>query len=447
MFTARNRGTRMTTFLRKARLCGVTCFFILGLAILSVSCNSPPSDNFILQVQIRDDQTGERLARAEVVFDVSGKVHPAIYSDVHGKAIVEVDESYADRIIIITVSKEGYASQSRFVQISPNALPIVYRLNALPNHTPSMVTTKTPTSIPTDNTLLYIIEKTPESINANTYKLSIDELGYGTLNISLPISLTLGQSDFIRLEITPDEELESLSTVAVPITLTVSSSTIEQPEFYIFTDKIQIYSIMMAELTGADSSIEINTQSDDSRKHIRPGTTVAWTWLITPKISGRVPLVLRLSIPAVVDSNQDGIVELLKDVPLYLQVSTPIPPTSTPSPIPTTTPSPTPTPGFIQETSGSIAQNPVPLIVGVLTIIGVLFGAYLGSPLVVEHWKNRNHDLNDKNSISGRLAKDIISTIKETDDIDQLKVWLFDEQRKTVIDALNDRIRILQSLK
>lgn len=184
----------MIVFLRKARLCGVTCLFILGLAIISVGCNPSPSDNFILQVQIRDAQTEEPLARAEVVFNVGGKVPPAVYSDVHGKAIVEVDESYADKFIKITVSKEGYESQDQHVQVLLNALPIEYRLDStdvavasileptpdeeliptqmptpidtavpLPTHTLTALPNNTPAMVPTK----IIPTNTPESVSVN----------------------------------------------------------------------------------------------------------------------------------------------------------------------------------------------------------------------------------------------------------------------------------------
>jgi serine/threonine protein kinase len=334
-------------------------------------------------------------------------------------------------------------------EVTPITSPLTS--TAHPPITPTLSITNSPTPSFADDTLLSLTTITSESIAAIAYELSIDKLGYGMVEISLPISITVGKSDFVRLEITPHGELASLQTAVSPITITVSSSEMEQPIFYVFTDEILIYSIMIAELTGPANSVEIDIQSD-TRKRIRPGTTVAWTWTVTPKVAGRLPLILRISIPSVIDNNQEELTELLKDIPFYLQVATPILPTAVPSLTPTITPTPTPTPRFTEIASQSLAQDVVPLIVGLLTIMAAIIGAYFASPLVVERWKSRNKGEKkpDGSSLFSSLRADAAQAkIKDTNDINQLKAWLVDEQnnqtpRTTVMNALRERIEKLE---
>ncbi len=165
----------MTTFLRKTRLYGMNYFFMFLLMVLSVGCNESLPDKFILQVQVQDSQTGVPIEQAQVIVNVGGKVPPAVYSDVHGKAIVEIDKSYADEFVNISVSKEGYKSQNQNIQVSLNAPPINYLLNAvytvaestlIPPQTPAPVKTTVPlptytSTASSGNTPTIVLAETP----------------------------------------------------------------------------------------------------------------------------------------------------------------------------------------------------------------------------------------------------------------------------------------------
>lgn len=129
-------------------------------------------------------------------------------------------------------------------------------------------------------------------------------------------------------------------------------------------------------------------------------------------------------------------------------------PTPTPLPIPSITPEPSPTlestPTLGDRAVGSIVDNAFVLFASILTLIGVFITAIWG-PMIIERWKQQNHVKKSDRSIIDIKSRKALETIKQTEDIEQLKLWRYDEEkvddrkrRNSVIKAIDERISQLQ---
>ena len=181
--------------------------------------------------------------------------------------------------------------------------------------TPFVIPTKTPFPTPTSLIGYAFInsEIQPDGTKKNTVDLSIDSIGVGQLTLSIPSKMELGNTDIVRLSIAPDNSLSNLINISVS---TQNSDTEPQP--FQFTDKIDIYPIMQAELLGAGFDI---TSNDKIEKIIFSDRPTEWIWTIKAKDEGSQLLVVQISIPAIVDGIEKPISSPLKNVPAEIKVT------------------------------------------------------------------------------------------------------------------------------
>ena len=204
--------------------------------------------------------------------------------------------------------------------------------------TPAIITHATWTAVPPSESsaveiaVLNVNSKTQaDGTVQNTASLSISPLGLGTLELSSPSKIKFGESSVIRLTITPDSVLANLPRVTAPAVST------NAPEYVLeFSDRLQIYPIMIAELRGVNFDIESDNRPE---KPVISTMPVEWIWNVTPLSAGKQTLILVISVPVIIDQTRDVVsAQTLKNIPIEIQVEV------TPTPIPSNTPKPTQTP-------------------------------------------------------------------------------------------------------
>lgn len=213
----------------------------------------------------------------------------------------------------------------------------------------------------------------PNGAIQNSAELSVSPLGLGSLKLTSPSTIKLGESSIIRLEIRPDSILENLPKVSAP-TISVNS-----PEYVLeFSDRLQIYPVMTSELKGVNFEIESDNRPE---KPVISYMPVEWIWNITPLSAGKQTLILVISVPVIINRNYDvASAQILKNIPIEIQVvvtPSPIPsetPTPTQTPIPTLTPTPLPP---IAKISEKLTENISLIVVAIIGLIGVLVTAYV----------------------------------------------------------------------
>jgi hypothetical protein len=173
--------------------------------------------------------------------------------------------------------------------------------------------------------------------------------------LTAPPKIKLGESSTISLSITPDSALVDLPKVTVA---TVSAS---EPGYVLeFSDQLQIYPVMIAELKGVNFDIVSDGNSERPVTSSRP---VEWIWNVTPTSGGKQSLILVISIPVILDQAKNIVsAQALKNIPIEIEVEG----------VPT--PSPLPANKRIQE---QLIDNSTEIIVGILSLIGALVGAYV----------------------------------------------------------------------
>jgi hypothetical protein len=224
----------------------------------------------------------------------------------------------------------------------------------------------------------------------NTAELSIEPIGIGDLRLTAPTRIKLGESGIIALVIVPDPALTGLPKTAVASYVDHSGNLpVESGHVYEFSDQIQVFPLMRAELVGANFDIVSDGQPI---KPVVSSSLVEWVWLVTPKLGGKQTLVLSVSIPVVVDRVRDMVSAYpLKNRPIEIFVEaipTPTPSatptaTSTPTPIPTQTPTPTPTPAptptplpVAKRIGDQLINNAGIIVVALIALVGTLITAY-----------------------------------------------------------------------
>jgi uncharacterized protein YneF (UPF0154 family) len=229
-------------------------------------------------------------------------------------------------------------------------------------------------SSPVEIAVLNINSKTQaDGTVQNTASLSISPLGLGTLQLTSPSTIKFGESSIIRLAITPDSVLANLPRVTAPAVSTNS------PEYVLeFSDRLQIYPVMIAELKGVNFDIESDNRPE---KPVISTMPVEWIWNVTPLSAGKQTLILSISVPVIIDQTRDVVsAQTLKNIPIEIQVEvtpTPIPsktPKPTQTPLPTFTPTPLPPIARIGE---KLIENVTTIIVAMIGLIGVLAGVYV----------------------------------------------------------------------
>ena len=177
--------------------------------------------------------------------------------------------------------------------------------------------TRTPTSASNQSDLIgYVVvnsEIQPDGAIKNTVDLSINSVGIGQLILELPSEMNVGDSGVVSLSITPDNNLAKLIDITVP---TQNSDVFPHP--FQFTDTIDIYPIMMADLSGAGFEI---TANDQQEKVILSDRPTEWVWTIKAKDYGNQLVLVRISIPAVVEGVELPISTPLKNIPAEIKVT------------------------------------------------------------------------------------------------------------------------------
>ena len=284
------------------------------------------------------------------------------------KAVASTAEALASTAeAVASTAKTQQLTQVAGTQIALQQTPSV-----LLTYTP--FPTYTPTANPVEIAVLNInSEVQADGTVKNTADLSIAPLGLGTLQLASPATMKLGESGVIRLTITPDSALVDLPKVTVP---TVSAS---DPGYVLeFSDRLQIYPVMIAELKGVNFEIASDGRPE---KPVTSSLPVEWIWNVTPKSGGKQTLILAVSVPVIVDQTRDVVsAQTLKNIPIEIRVevtATPIPsqtPQPTQTPIPTLTPTPLPA---ITRLGEQLIENASAIVVAIIGLIGVLAGAYV----------------------------------------------------------------------
>ncbi len=213
-----------------------------------------------------------------------------------------------------------------------------------------------------------------------TADLSIEPLGIGTLQLTTPIKMKIGESYVISLAITPTGNIITPTppvkvltpTILVPVTAGGSDGVFE------YSDTLQIYPVMAAELTGVNFEI---VSDGHSERPITSSSTTEWTWNITPKIGNKQTLILVISVPVIIEKERDLIsVQALKNIPIEVHVELTETPPSTHSPQPTQTPIPTLTPTPIppiKRICDKLIENIAMIVTAVIGLAGVIITAYV----------------------------------------------------------------------
>lgn len=265
---------------------------------------------------------------------------------------------------------------------------------------------------------------------------------FGEMTISYPSYLRPVSSERIdvKLYIPPElASIEPVSLVRLPSTVTPTLKALNSHKTHILVSQQ-----MAAVLTSPTFSVESIHPIQQQIKF--DGSDTFWSWNITaPEALSTGILTLKIYKLYGVDADLTSIpptwvgtiqVEVVQNTP-------------TPSPTATATPQPTPTLGFFGRAKDSIADNSVTIVAGLLTLIGVAITAICG-PIIVERWKQRqNGKPGNQQSIANMLQSAAIKKINNTDDVNHLKAWLFDEKRnknrRSVVEAIEERIRVLDS--
>ncbi len=196
-------------------------------------------------------------------------------------------------------------------------------------------------------------EAQPDGSVRKKAELSIESLGLGTLELTAPATIKAEESAVIQLIITPDSALHGLPQVAVPSLsandplVTAAPVSANNPDYVLkFSDRIQVYPIMIAELTGVNFEI---VPAGPQEKPATSSLPVGWTWSVTTKSLGRQVLVLTIAIPVIIDQTRYIIsAQPLKNIPIEMSVQLPAP---------------------LAKISDSISLIVVGLLVGVLTVL------------------------------------------------------------------------------
>lgn len=181
-------------------------------------------------------------------------------------------------------------------------------LTPYPTYTPI----PTPTPIAALGSLVLQSEVQPDGTVKNVSSLSVNSLGVGDLLLLYPQEINIRDSAIVRLSITPSKTLISLQSVAVP----TQNPTLPLP--FRFTDRIDIYPVMQAELSGAGFEIMSDQQP---LKAIVSDKPTEWTWTLKPKEEGSLLIVVRVSVPVRVDGIDKYLFTTLKNIPAEIKAT------------------------------------------------------------------------------------------------------------------------------
>ncbi len=176
-------------------------------------------------------------------------------------------------------------------------------------------------------------------------------LGLGQIEIASPEKMLLGETNTIRLRISPAQQLVSLTPVPLPTT------TPGNPLFvYRYSGNIQLYPVMVAELRAITFTVN---PMGPQRRALQATNAIEWSWLVRADAAGSQQLALELAIPAIVDGTISEITtSVLQDLPIVIQVAAP-----TPTP-----------PSFTDNISKSLADNAGAIAIALIGLAGTIVG-------------------------------------------------------------------------
>ena len=147
------------------------------------------------------------------------------------------------------------------------------------------------------------------------------QLGYGSFDFTMPMTLTLDQSASARLSIQLDENFVQTSFAQIVIDTTPATTfqaTNKQPQ-YVITEEITLFERMSAALSGVNFDISPDIPAD---KTILPNNKTTWTWTIAPQRAGYQTVRLEIFIQ-LNDNNEDTIWLYDNTLQIYVQEANP----------------------------------------------------------------------------------------------------------------------------
>ena len=290
--------------------------------------------------------------------------------------------------------------------------------NLLPSISPTTsILTKTVDSVtkPVEIAVLNVKSETQSDGNVyTTADLSISPLGLGSLDFTSPTTMRLGESGLVRLVIIPDSALTGLPLATItPLSANDSGAVLQ------FSDQLQIYPVMRAELNGANFEIVSDGYLE---KPVTSTDMVEWVWSVTPKKIGRQSLVLIISVPVIIDQARDILsVRPLKSIPIEIVVEgtptlelsdTPVPAPATPVPI-------------SDRIRDQLIENTSSIFAAILVFISGLFTVYatIRSSMIQADVKNLREQLQKDVREKEKLEKQI-------EYLESLRWWQIWRKRK-----------------
>lgn len=148
----------------------------------------------------------------------------------------------------------------------------------------------------------------------NLASLSLNSLGIGTLQLETPDEMDIHETSMVKLSLGLTDEFTSL-----PSEPAADTDSDLPPEVLKYTDQIDIYPVMSAELIGSGFEISSN---DSSQKVILSNAPVEWMWSIRPKDAGSHSLTIVISIPVVIDEQRNILsTHVLQNIPVVIEVT------------------------------------------------------------------------------------------------------------------------------
>lgn len=130
--------------------------------------------------------------------------------------------------------------------------------------------------------------------SSGTILLTSNELAAAIL--VFPQKIRLGDSNIVSLSLIPSNLFNSSSARS---TEAVNSNILVAP--FQLTDKIQIYPIMHAKLSGVGFDISSSTENEQT---VSIDEITEWLWTIKPKETGKHVLVIDIAVPGIVGGKQ-----------------------------------------------------------------------------------------------------------------------------------------------
>lgn len=261
----------------------------------------------------------------------------------------------------------GFLHHQAPLNIHPISTTVLSTLDSKPT-----ITLSTSDSKPAEMAILNIkSEIQSDGSIVKSAEISIDPMGIGSISITSPSQITMGESKIIKLQIIPSsvvtDQIEDEST---------NQSQTNNEEYIEINDELQIYPVMKAELNGINFQI---ISDENSEKPIVSTLPVEWIWSITPTSIGNQTLIITISVPIIIDVQQNlTSAQIIKNISLQIEViEENIQPTNTPI-------------STISRIKTNIVDDFSTIIAAVIGLIGVLLGLIFSKKAIKKVNKKNN---------------------------------------------------------